>query len=254
MNMSHPSIRTYYGRVYEIKFLIGAIAGALSEDGRIGYLADYPIYGVPANINAFAKGALMANPRSKVYLEWSGIAGHDPYEAFRSKGISLISGRDLRTLESGEQAFGLYEQFAESAEWLALPYWHWGKFYTEILKSILSGTWKTEASQAEEQTINYWWGLTSGVLDVACRGTLPAGTIRLMEILREAILSGSLDPLAPFSEPYLADGERVPDSSTPSPADVLRMATLAPNVEGHIPGIDELIEAAKPLVRLQGIR
>ena len=31
--------------MYEAKFITGIIAGSLCEDGRIGYVADYPIYG-----------------------------------------------------------------------------------------------------------------------------------------------------------------------------------------------------------------
>jgi len=40
--------------------------GAIAENDRIGYIADYPIYGVPASINAFALGARLTNPRTKV--------------------------------------------------------------------------------------------------------------------------------------------------------------------------------------------
>ena len=50
---------------------MGAIAGAMAENNKIAYIADYPIYGAIANINAFALGAKMINPRAKVYLEWS---------------------------------------------------------------------------------------------------------------------------------------------------------------------------------------
>jgi len=71
LNMSHPSIRTYYGRIHEAKFLLGAIAGALVDDNRIGYVATYPTYGMIAAINAFALGAQMTNPRAQVYLEWT---------------------------------------------------------------------------------------------------------------------------------------------------------------------------------------
>ena len=55
--MDHPSVRTYYGRIYEAKFLVGAIAGALADNNRVGYIANYPIYGMVAGINAFALGA-----------------------------------------------------------------------------------------------------------------------------------------------------------------------------------------------------
>lgn len=49
------------------------IAGALSKNGKIGYVADYPIVGMTANINAFALGARMVNPYAKVYLEWTTV-------------------------------------------------------------------------------------------------------------------------------------------------------------------------------------
>lgn len=47
---AYSSIRTYYGRIYEAKFITGAIAGAMAGDDRIGYIASYPIFGVPASI------------------------------------------------------------------------------------------------------------------------------------------------------------------------------------------------------------
>ena len=71
LNTSHRYIRTYYARMHEAKFLMGAIAGAMSENGLLAYIADYPIFGTIANINAFALGAKLINPRAKVYLEWS---------------------------------------------------------------------------------------------------------------------------------------------------------------------------------------
>ena len=68
LNTSHRYIRTYYARMHEAKFLMGAIAGAMAENGQLAYIADYPIFGTIANINAFALGAKMVNPRAKVYL------------------------------------------------------------------------------------------------------------------------------------------------------------------------------------------
>ena len=56
-SMPYAGVRTYYSRIYEGKFITGAIAGAMSRDGEIGYVASNPIFGVPASINAFALGA-----------------------------------------------------------------------------------------------------------------------------------------------------------------------------------------------------
>ena len=57
--------------MYEAKFLIGVLAGVMTDTNKIGYIADYPIFGMTANINAFALGVKMVNPKAKIYLEWS---------------------------------------------------------------------------------------------------------------------------------------------------------------------------------------
>ena len=67
---NYTNIRTYYIRFYEAKFLLGLAAGILSENGKIGYIADFPIYGTPAAANAFALGARMVNPQARIYLNW----------------------------------------------------------------------------------------------------------------------------------------------------------------------------------------
>ena len=69
LNASHKYIRTYYGRMYEAKFLIGVLAGIMTDTDKIGYIADYPIYGMTANINAFALGVKMVNPKAKIRSE-----------------------------------------------------------------------------------------------------------------------------------------------------------------------------------------
>ena len=98
LNTSHRYIRTYYARMHEAKFLMGAIAGAMSENGLLAYIADYPIFGTIANINAFALGAKLINPRAKVYLEWSSLKDADlgkVMDGLAEKGVSIVSGRDM---------------------------------------------------------------------------------------------------------------------------------------------------------------
>ena len=99
--MSYSSICTYYARMYESKFLMGAIAAALSRTDRLGYVADYPIYGEMANINAFALGAKMINPRAQVYLEWTAKKDTDVMENVLRKQVDCISGKDMVIPEEG---------------------------------------------------------------------------------------------------------------------------------------------------------
>ncbi|MCI8563964.1 MAG: BMP family ABC transporter substrate-binding protein, partial [Lachnospiraceae bacterium] len=103
LNTSHRYIRTYYSRMHEAKFLMGAIAGAMAENNKLTYIADYPICGSIANINAFALGAQMVNPRAKVYLEWSTMKDVDIEERIKEVGSSCVSGRDMMIPEEASR-------------------------------------------------------------------------------------------------------------------------------------------------------
>ncbi len=92
LSLANSHVRTYYARMYEVKFLTGMIAGSLCADGQIGYVADYPIFGTTANINAFAIGARMVNPRAKIYLQWTKSQGCGSTEIFREKWNNIYFG------------------------------------------------------------------------------------------------------------------------------------------------------------------
>ena len=92
VSQPYASIRTYYGRMYEAKFISGAIAGAMAQNNRIGYIASYPILGTIASINAFALGAQLTNPRAQIELGWSCCEGN-PQAEFFTDGIRVVSNR-----------------------------------------------------------------------------------------------------------------------------------------------------------------
>ena len=93
VHQPYATVRTYYSRIYEGKFITGAIAGAMCKDDRIGYVGTYPVHGEPASINAFALGAQLTNPNVKIQLKWSCLPGN-PTREFMDEGIWIISNRD----------------------------------------------------------------------------------------------------------------------------------------------------------------
>ena len=250
---SYHNVRSYYLRIYEAKFVLGAIAGALTENDRIGYIADYPIYGVPASINAFALGAQMTNPRAKIYLEWSTIPGIRPEEALRANEVSIISGRDISAPNMESRAFGLYEERGDSTKNLAMPVWNWQKLYEGIVRSVLTGAWQEEESSNADRALSYYMGMCTDAIDIVCSRKLPARVRRLAELLHERIRSGSFLPIVgPLVDQE--GNERVAADMALAPQDIIRMDYLAENVVGRIPKLDELTEVACGLVSLQGIR
>ena len=193
LNTSHRYIRTYYARMHEAKFLMGAIAGALAENDKLLYVEDYPIYGSIANINAFALGAKMINPRVKVYLEWTSRKDVDIVQRIRMIEPDCISGKDMVIPEEATRAFGIYRQKEEYTQSLAMPLWHWGKFYELLIRTIMDGTWKSDDKAPGKKAINYWWGMSAGVIDVICSKNIPSETKRLVDLLKQSIISGQFD-------------------------------------------------------------
>lgn len=250
INMSYSSICTYYARMYESKFLMGALAAALSQDDQLGYIADYPIYGTMANINAFAMGARMVNPYVKVHLEWSRTKAGDAAARLESQGIRCISGDDMITPKQASRRYGLYLTNPDgSVTNLAAPIWHWGKFYEQILRIILGGVGDTKAAKGRK-AVNYWWGMSSDVIDVICSEDLPRGTGRLTGLLRNSIRSGSFRP---FDGPVYSQGGKLqcPEGDSLQPGAIITMDWLAENVVGREPEFDELTTEAQKLVQLQ---
>ena len=253
IKMSYSSICTYYARMYESKFLMGALAAAISREDQLGYIADYPIYGTMANINAFAMGARMVNPYVKVYLEWSRTREGDAQARLEQKGIRYISGDDMITPRNASRRYGLYRIRPDgSIENLAASIWHWGKFYEQILRIILGGSGDATAAKGKK-AVNYWWGMSSDVIDVICSDNLPHGIHRLTELLKNSIRSGSFRP---FEGLIYSQGGKLQcrDGESLKPEDIITMGWLAENVVGTEPEFDQLTEEAQKLVQLQDIQ
>ena len=253
VNVPYSSIRSYYGRMYEGKFVTGAIAGAIAANDEIGYIASYPIYGETASINAFALGAQLTNPRAKIHLRWSCLEGNNIAD-FTKMGIRVISNREIPSHDQIYLNFcnyGTY-QIGEDAMLTPLgsPCWNWGKLYEHILRSILSGTW--DGDKDSPQAVNYWWGMDNGAVDIKLSDKLPEGVKTMAQILIQQLQEGKLDPFA--RQIITQDGTIVNDGTRTLTADeILRMDYLCHNVEGSIPGFEELLPMAKPMVRELGI-
>lgn len=255
LNTSYHSIRTYYSRIHEAKFLTGVVAGAMCEDGRIGYLADYPLYGTIASINSFALGARMVNPRAKIYLNWTCLKDTDPLEMFQREHIRFISGLDNIKPRNASREFGLYMLDDDTQENLVLPVWHWGIFYERLIRDMLDGTWKDEEpdeNDVNRKAINYWWGMSAGVIDVICSSKVPAATQRMVDIFKHGISTGFFSPLGGVITDQ--DGVQHDGGDGFSPEDLVKMNWLADNIIGSIPENWSLKDESVPLVKASGVR
>ncbi len=251
LSMPYAGVRSYYCRIYEGKFIAGAIAGAMQADGRIGYVANYPIMGVTAAINAFALGARLTNPRSVIDLRWSCLPG-DPAEDLIRGGCRMISGRDedgATTSLAGDMGICQVGPEGQLTS-LAAPRWKWGHYYTQTVRSILAAG--IDGMRDGKNAINDWWGMSTDMVDVDLSDDLPDGVRRLANILRDGIIKGDLDPfrcvIRDRAGSVVNDGTK-----TFKPEELMRLDWLCDNVDGVIPAYDDLLDRSKELVRLLGI-
>ncbi len=254
LSMPYTGVRTYYSRIYEATFVTGAVAAAVAREDVIGYVANYPIFGVPASINAFALGARMVNPRVRIKLHWSCTPG-DPVKLFTDQGIRVISNRDIPAAGQSHLAWecGAYQVQDDGTHLpLAAPCWEWGKFYEKVIQSILDGTWDALNTKEGTKAVNYWWGLNSGVIDVQLSDTLPDGVHRLAALLCRSLQDGSLDPfhclIVSQDGAVRNDGEK-----WLTPEEIMDMDWLCDCVDGSIPRFEELLPFSQNTVRLLGI-
>ena len=246
---SYASLRTYYGRIHEGKFITGAIAGAMCKNDRIGYIGTYPICGEPASINAFALGAQLTNPNAKIELKWSCVGGN-PTKEFLADGIQVISNRNTPVEKHLVNEYGTY-MADENGNMVSLgsPTWVWGQFYENMIRSIMSGSWEEEKSA---QIVNLWWGMRSGVVDVALAENLPEGIRIMANLLKEGIVNGTLDP---FKRKILDQQGNVRNDGNKvfTPTELMHMDWLCENVIGSFPKYEEILPISRPMVDLLGI-
>jgi len=254
LNLSHRSVRSYYARMYEAKFLMGAVAALKCRNHRIGYLADTPIYGNIANINAFAIGAALIDPEVSVFLEWSSLKDHDWRKNFAQDDVDIISGPDYAWFQADPAERGVFRVDEDGSILnFASPYFNWGRYYELIIKKIIDGTYDDDPSASGLQAINYWYGYSAGVIDIQLSDSLSYYSRKIIGILKKGLISGDVQPFAG----EINSQNRLIQSKGSAPLNdeaIIEMDWLNDNVIGNIPAKEEMSERAQSMVSVSGVR
>lgn len=193
------NLATYFGRMYQFRYLSGIVAGLQTETNEIGYVAAFPISEVNRGINAFTLGVKSVNPDASVYVEWCNSWTDDAAteqaaeELFDAHAIDVVAMHtdSLRVLELAEER-GIWsigynldncEKFPNT--FLTAPVWQWENYYEPYILKCLQGKFKGN---------NYWEGATTGVVGLApLTSNVKVGAIQLIERKREQLESGIVD-------------------------------------------------------------
>ncbi|MDF2504155.1 MAG: putative ABC-type transport system, periplasmic component/surface lipoprotein [Clostridium sp.] len=189
------NMSNYFGREYEARYLSGIVAGMKTKTNKIGFVGAFSIPEVIRGINAFELGAKSVNPNAVVKVVWTNT-WYDPAKekeaakALISQGVDVV-GQHQNTpgvQEAAEDA-GVFSigyntdmsKYAPKAN-LTSDVFNWGVYYTQQIKEIQAGTWKSSS---------YWGGIKDGVVDIApLTANAPQGAKEKVEAAKADIISG----------------------------------------------------------------
>ncbi|MBC8061045.1 MAG: BMP family ABC transporter substrate-binding protein [Clostridiaceae bacterium] len=247
----YQHVTSYYGRTYEPRFLTGIIAGSMTKNNIIGYVANTPTHETLSSINAFALGAKMVNPYLKIKVSWTGEWNNRArYSAEGNKlikmGADIICNRSIDVSHPVSLDYGVYSMLCTidmekgvPDKYLATPIWQWGIYYEKIVNNILNDTFKTITDMFSNNTklVNFWWGIDAGVVDIFySKELVPPDTQKLVNLMKRMITDNTFHP---FTGPIYDQAKtlRVDYDETASNEQILNMDWLVDTVETEIPEI-----------------
>ncbi len=193
------NLSTYFGRMYQIRYLCGIVAGMQTETNKIGYVAAYPISEVNRGINAFTLGVHSVNPDAVVYVNWCDSWTDDAAAEVATR--ELLKNYELDVLAMHTDSISPLDVAEAEGIWaigynidnssryantfLTAPIWHWENFYTPRIK---------ECQQGKFEGRKYWEGAESGMVALApLTKQVKAGISEAVEQKKKEISSGTFD-------------------------------------------------------------
>lgn len=189
------NMSSYFGRMYQARYLTGIIAGMITETDNIGYVAAMPNNEVNRGINAFTLGVKRVNPQAEVKVIWTD--SWDDEEKATAASEKLIGmGADLLAyhqnqpyvVKAAEKA-GIYSIGYNEAEtglsdkYLTAAVWNWKQLYNDIIKDFMQG--KANSKQ------HHWCGLETGAVGISqCSPLVTEEMLAEIKKAESEILSG----------------------------------------------------------------
>jgi simple sugar transport system substrate-binding protein len=178
--MRSKNVGTYFAELYQVYYLNGVIAGALTKTNKVGYVAAHPIPEVIRHINAFALGVQEVNPKATVDVRWL-FSWYDPSKARMAAESLIADGCDALAFtedsptvvtvgeeytKKGKQiyTFGHYSPMQKYGpnSCVSGQLVHWEVIYKDILEKIRRGVY----TNTNLENVDYWWLLKEKAVEL----------------------------------------------------------------------------------------
>ncbi|MDD3224585.1 MAG: BMP family ABC transporter substrate-binding protein [Clostridium sp.] len=227
---SYHHMSSYFGRLYEPRFITGIIAGTLTKTNTIGYLETSLKKLSISEMDSFALGAKIVNPyaKIKVFLKDKNISNYD-FKHIRNECI-----KDKCDIVCIKNLKGYIYPICsvEKNKIIASSTWNWGIYYEKILSSILNDSFNTLISVfgTNYNLINFFFGMREQVVDVSCsKEYIPAPVQKLVKAMKKMIIKNEFNP---FTGPiYDNKGSlRIAEEELLTPEEIININWFCDNI------------------------
>lgn len=166
------NMMSYFGRMYQVRYLSGIAAGMKTETNKIGYVAAMQNSEVNRDINAFTLGVRRVNPKAEVVVSW--VNSWDDRDGSIAAANNLIKNENIDVI-TYHQNKGYVIEEAEKAGIYSIGYnkalenvsekvlisaeWNWEILYEAAVTDYLQGY--------SEPKKCYCGGIDSGVVELS---------------------------------------------------------------------------------------
>ena len=191
------NMTSYFGRMYQARYLAGIVAGMKTENNVIGYVAAMPNNEVNRGINAFTLGVKSVNPDATVNVVWTNEWENEEKETEAAELLMNEVGADVLTYhqnqhyvaqkadEAGVYSIG-YNAVAQglSEKYLTAAMWDWNALYYQIIREYLQG----KGNSVER----HWFSLDTGVVALSeCSPLVGEDILQQIETAKHKMSEGN---------------------------------------------------------------
>jgi len=216
------NITTYFGRMYQMRYLSGLVAGMQTETNNVGYVAAFPISEVNRGINAFTLGVKSVNRDATVHVIWT--ESWTDYDTNKLATEKLVDELDVDVIAMHCDSVAPLDVAEKKGIWsigynmdnsslypksfLTAPVWSWEKFYTPQIEKFLQGKYHSG---------NYWEGSDTGLVELApLTSNVKTGITEVVKEKKKLLNAGTYDVFyGPVTDVEgnirIPEGENMPD-------------------------------------------
>lgn len=166
------NLSSFFGRMYQARYLSGIVAGMRTETGHIGYVAAFPISEVNRGINAFALGVRSVRSDAQIHVKFckswtedipAGKASEALLDSYPIDVVAMHTNSLQPNWEADRRGVWSIGHNKDNADtfprtYLTASVWNWDAYYRQEIMKCIQGKFRGK---------NVWMKMEEGIVSIS---------------------------------------------------------------------------------------